>query len=227
MRHALLLATLTVGLIAGHAPVDGSVRAEGTLTYRVSITNVTNAQSFTPVLAATHRSNVNMFLPGTAASAELRALAEGGDIGPLMGVLSATSGVADIASTDGLLARARTSTFEITSDRPTNRLSLAAMLIPTNDAFVGLNTPLPTELNQIMVVYASAYDSGTERNDELCASIPGPSFSECNGPGGGATVGGGEGAITIHRGIRGGGDFDASVRDWRNPVARISIERIS
>ncbi len=61
MRHALLLATLTVGLIAGHAPVDGSVRAEGTLTYRVSITNVTNAQSFTPVLAATHRSNVNMF----------------------------------------------------------------------------------------------------------------------------------------------------------------------
>ena len=33
-----------------------------------------------------------------------------------------------------------------------------------------------------MKFYARAYDSGSEVNDELCASIPGPDFEECGGP---------------------------------------------
>ncbi len=43
---------------------------------------------------------------------------------------------------------------------------------------------------------ASAYDAGSERNDETCASIPGPDFVECGGPGtGGQPVGGEEGYV--------------------------------
>jgi hypothetical protein len=73
-----------------------------------------------------------------------------------------------------------------------------------------------------------AYDAGSERNDELCASIPGPDFFECGGPGGGSQVEGGEeGFVHVHSGIHGVGDLVPAERDWRNPVARISITRIA
>ena len=76
------------------------------------------------------------------------------------------------------------------------------------------------------VVYAYAYDAGTERNDELCGSIPGPSFVECGGSGGGAQVGDGEGVVTVHSGIHGIGDLEPSLRDWDNPVARVTIRKV-
>ena len=141
-----------------------------------------------------------------------------------MGVLAATSGVSDIASTDGLLTRGASVGFEIQAGDGSENLSLAAMLIPTNDAFVGINTPLPAA-GETLVTYAYAYDAGTERNDELCASIPGPSYSECGGR-----------RARDRRwrrrgrdhppGIQGVGDFDAARRDWRNPVARVTIRRL-
>ncbi|MDP2419080.1 MAG: hypothetical protein Q8M33_16555 [Hydrogenophaga sp.] len=71
-----------------------------------------------------------------------------------------------------------------------------------------------------------AYDSGTEINDELYASIPGPFFAECNGSGGGAAPSGGEGFVHISAGMHGIGDFKPSNRDWRNPGARITIRRV-
>lgn len=39
-------------------------------------------------------------------------------------------------------------------------------------------------------------------------------------------VGGEEGYVHIHAGIHGIGDFMASDRDWRNPVAEITVERL-
>lgn len=69
---------------------------------------------------------------------------------------------------------------------------------------------------------------GSERSDELYASIPGPDFFECGGPGGGAQVEGGEeGFVHVHSGIHGVGDLEPAERDWRNPVACISITRVS
>ena len=77
------------------------------------------------------------------------------------------------------------------------------------------------------MLYSPGYDAGTEDNDETCASIPGPPYPECGGPGGGAAPPGGEGYVFIHAGMHGNGDFDETLRDWRNPVARITIERLS
>jgi len=130
----------------------------------------------------------------------------------------------EVASTSGLTTPAVTRSLTLMGGGTYDRLSLAAMLIPTNDAFVGLDTALPVA-GETKVVYAYAYDAGTEVNDELCASIPGPDFPECGGPGMGGSPGNGEGAIVISSGIRGIGDF-ASNRDWKNPVARITIYRL-
>ena len=101
------------------------------------------------------------------------------------------------------------------------------MLIPTNDAFVALNgVPLPRGYDKVTMT-AVAYDSGSERNDELCASIPGPLFIECGGSGGGAAPAGGEeGYVHIHAGIHGVGNLQAAQRDWRNPVALITVRRL-
>jgi hypothetical protein len=100
---------------------------------------------------------------------------------------------------------------------------VAAMLVPTNDGFFAVNGKPGPRGNMTVVYYSPGYDAGTEVNDELCASIPGPFYMECGGPGGGGDAGGGEGYVHIHPGIHGIGDFMASARDWRNPVARISI----
>ena len=73
---------------------------------------------------------------------------------------------------------------------------------------------------------AIAYDSGSEVNDELCTSIPGPFFAECGGSGGGAKVNGGEGFVHVHRGVHGVGDLKPNARDWRNPVAEVRVRLV-
>jgi hypothetical protein len=39
-------------------------------------------------------------------------------------------------------------------------------------------------------------------------------------------VGGGEGFVHVHRGIHGVGDLKPIGRDWRNPVATVSIRLV-
>ena len=216
----LVTAALVAIMVTGITAVAAE---EGT--YRVRVTNLTNAQRFTPILAATHTAAARLFRPGTSATPELRALAEDGDTGPLTKLLTGMPAVLEVGSTSGLLSRGASVTFEISGGGGFDWLSLATMLIPTNDAFVGLGTTLP-DAGGMKVVYAYAYDAGTEQNDELCSSIPGPFFSECGGPGGGAQVGNGEGVVTVHSGIHGVGDLRAHLRDWRNPVARITIWKV-
>ena len=199
--------------------------AQSTSTYQVYITNLVPAQVFTPVLVATHNSSATIFTLGTAASSELQTLAESGNVAPLMALLNSDTNVMNAQSSGGMHGPGNTGGALVTGSDTFNRLSLAAMLIPTNDAFVGLNTTLPAD-GETMVVYAYAYDAGSEVNDELCASIPGPDYPECGGAGTGGSPGGGEGMVLIHSGIRGDGDFGRN-RDWKNPVARITIRKVS
>ncbi len=224
MKRFLLAAVFGAGLHIMVTPAfveTLSAAEEGV--YMVRVTNLTNGQKFTPILAATHTPAVRVFRPGTAATPELKTLAEEGNTAPLtMKLTSMPTDVREVSSTSGLLARGASVTFEITGGGAFDILSLAAMLIPTNDAFVGVDTTLP-DSTEMKVVYAYAYDAGTEQNDELCSSIPGPFFNECGGPGGGAPAGNGEGVVTVHSGIHGIGDLPASRRDWRNPVARVEI----
>lgn len=108
------------------------------------------------------------------------------------------------------------------------RLTLATMLVNTNDAFVGLDGVDLSGLgrNESMVLHARVYDAGTEANSETAATIPGP-------------AGGGEGYnaarderdfIAVHRGVVSRDDglatsaLDASHR-FDNPGARIVITR--
>ena len=69
---------------------------------------------------------------------------------------------------------------------------------------------------------ALGYDAGTETNDELCATVPGPACGgEALSP-----ADSGEGFVSIHNGIHGMGDLNAALLDWRNPVAKVTIHRV-
>lgn len=223
MKRSLVALSISLALLFMGNPMGSDVAAqEWTGTYLVRVTNLTSGQHFTPILAATHGDDVSIFTAGTVASDDLRALAEGGDTMPLAMALQGRA--MSVETTVGLLGPGATVEFLVNGGSMHRWLSLAAMLIPTNDAFVGLRVMLPSEPRP-RTYNAFAYDAGTETNDEKCESIPGP-HAECTRPGGGGAPGMGEGLITIHRGIQGGGDFDGD-RDWRNPVARITIHRLS
>jgi Spondin_N len=195
-------------------------------TYEVTVTNITANQRFTPLLLATHQPTVRLFALGAPASAELRILAEEGNAAPQKAVLDALPSVTATVAGNSLLEPGKSITFRIQANPWRDRLSVASMLIPTNDAFVALNAvALPISGNGAAYT-ARAYDSGTEVNDELCSSIPGPFFAECGGSGGGARVGGGEGFVHVHRGVHGVGNLKASDRDWRNPVAEVIVRLV-
>jgi Spondin_N len=218
-RHLAIAALATSAL--------GAQANEGKWTYEVTVTNITANQQFTPLLLATHKPEIRFFKFGEPASAPLVALAEEGNVAPLRSLLDASPHVNATAAGNGLLNPGKSLSFMIQGNPWRDRLSLAAMLIPTNDAFVSLNAvqlPYPGWASQRYT--AIAYDAGSEVNDELCSSIPGPFFVECGGSGGGAKVNGGEGFVHVHRGVHGVGNLQPSSRDWRNPVAKVTVRLV-
>ncbi len=192
--------------------------------YEVSITNITLAQSFTPQLVVTHPGNVRLFRLGNKARETLEILAEGGDTGPLTEKLAPA--VDEVKTIDGLLAPGQTTTTTVSAESGRRFLSVAAMMIPTNDTFMALNRArLPSAGTLEFMV--PAYDSGTEANDQNCANIPGPI---CGGVGYvGAPGEGDEGFVHISNGFHdlGGDTLSPAQYDWRNPVARITVRRMN
>lgn len=191
--------------------------------HEVTITNVTRGQTFTPILVASHSSGVTLFELGAPSNAEITVMAESGNIEPLMTLLRGTPGVHGIADSGGLLFPGDSVTVTVASRWSSDRISLVGMLIPTNDSFVALNNVRASRNHRPVTYVAPAYDAGSETNDELCVSIPGP---VCGGAGLSPNDDG-EGYVHISAGIFGSGDLpEVADRDWRNPVATVSIRRI-
>lgn len=213
----LIIFPLALGMLS--LPSQAS---DKTTAYEVTITNLTRGQSFTPVMVATHRKGIKLFELGQAVSPELAALAEGGDTAPQTAALLATGRVTDIKTTGGLLGPGESVSVVVKGSKRGNRLSLASMLIPTNDAFISLNSVHLPRGKHARHLRSPAYDAGSEPNDERCENIPGP---VCGGEGGSPNVDG-EGYVHIHAGIHGIGELPAATFDWRNSVAQIKIKRL-
>lgn len=205
----------------------------------ITITNLTQGMHYTPLIVAAHTSDVALFTLGQSASPELQSMAEGGDIAGLTTLLTGVN--ADISSNPagGLLAPAQSTTTMLTTSDGNMYLSVAAMLLPTNDGFVALNSwKIPTDVGTYKVML-NAYDAGTEANDEIIngGGMPGVAGIPA-APGGNAGMGASgvtsveaNSTVHIHRGNLGdddltGGisDVDNTVHRWLNPVAVVTIE---
>ena len=214
-----ILAALSLGVFGSMASGD-----PGGLKFEVTVTNLTRGQTFTPILVASHKAGVKVFTLGDPASVALEVLAEDGDTGPLATLLLSMPGVHAVADSGGLLPPGGLVTVEVSTTSQFDHVSVASMLIPTNDAFFALNGVTGPTGNKMVMRVSPAYDAGTEANDEDCLSIPGPF---CMGAGFDPSRAGAEGFVHVHAGIHGGvGGVDPTMHDWRNPVAQITIKRI-
>ena len=204
----------------------------------IKITNLTGGMHFTPLLISSHSNDNNLFMAGEAASAELQAMAEGGDISGLDTLLSGYGASNVLNPAEGLLAPA---TMTMTMDFDTARhdsLSIVAMILPSNDGFVGLDSWQIPNKKGSYTVYLNAYDAGTEANDEIVngagapgePGIPAIPGEDITSTASGVTDSEQTSMVHIHRGNVGdtdssGGvsDLDSRVHRWLNPVAKVVI----
>ncbi len=206
----------------------------------VHITNLTNAVYFTPLLVAAHDRHTHLFEVGTPASENLQAMAEGGDTSGLVEDVEDAGGTYVDNPAAGLLAPGDTTTARLhVYGYRRSHLSVVAMVLPSNDGFVGLSTLRIPRWRGSYTYYLNAYDAGTEANDEIITGGGAPGEQGIPGDPGGHGGMGASGAVGadhnayvhIHRGVLGdtdpdGGvsDLDSSVHRWLNPVARVVVE---
>jgi len=207
--------------------------------FNVQITNLSNGIYYTPFLVAAHPDGTSLFTVGQPASASLQAMAEGGDISGLSADAQAMGATVAENPAMGLLAPATSTNVDLNTDGTSNdRLTVLAMLLPTNDAFAGLNAIAIPTTPGTYVYDVPAYDAGTEANDELLTGGGAPGVPGMPGDPGGTTGMNGIGAasadanpnVHIHRGSLGdtdttGGtsDLDSRIHRWLNPVIRVVV----
>ena len=206
------------------SPASAQDKIFSSRTYVVTITNLTRGQIFSPPIVYSHRGHFNLFQLGAPASEQLQPLAEDGDYGPLVEQLTGNEDVldytaADPANPESFILPGQSLVMEVTARGFFRYLTLASMLVTTNDGFLALQK-LKLPLRGEKTVTVPAYDAGSEANNEDCGFIPGP---PC-GSGGVRDAADAEGYVHIHAGIHGGADLLPAERDWRNPVALVSVK---
>lgn len=202
----------------------------------IKLVNLTHAIAFTPILIAAHDDQTALFHLGEEASLALQKMAEGGNTADLKtAVMSAGGATLDLTSAPTMAGVTSMGSL----DTGTNMyLSVSAMMLPTNDGFVGLDSwMIPTEAGTYTIML-NAYDAGTEVNDEIIngGGMPGtpgiPADPSGNAGTGGTGVSSNEGnqTVHIHPGNIGdndptGGmsDLNSSAHRWLNPVAKLVI----
>ncbi len=214
-----LAALCVAGLVIGSPALAGD-DGDAAVVFQVTVTNLTRSQPLSPIALATHRASVSMFTPGEMASSELALMAEEGDNSQLLALLGGRAGVREVVGGAAPIGPGGSDTFMIRATNSARFLSLAGMLVNTNDAFLGVDS---FELSRTgsMTIYGVAFDAGSEFNSEACAYIPGPA---CGNAAHDPTPA--EGYIYVSNGIQGIGDLESELYDWHNPVARIEITRI-
>jgi spondin N len=217
----------------------GSSRSENvegaTHTYRITLRNLMSGQPLSPGVAATHTKAVTVWRVGSAASEGIRLIAENGEQARAVTELRTTPGVFDVVDiavptnrVGGSAPLPNPQSFEIRARGNANRLSLAVMLICTNDGFTGLSEiKLPGGFRPEEHL-VGAYDAGTEQNNERfdqivdpCTTI-GPVIRPPDGNGRVPT----SDVIRSHPNIQGVGDLSVELHGWSFPSAQITVQRL-
>lgn len=174
LKHKLLAATGAVALLAGTA-------ANATI-IEITVTNVTGNGGFsiTPLYTAFHDGTFDAFNVGDPASAGIELIAETGSAATLRTEREAAdpdSQFVTLASPSGPppVQPGESVTAQLDVDGTNNQfLSFFAMLLPSNDAFIGNDDPDTYRIfnadgsfagaQTITVGGSSIYDAGTEAN---------------------------------------------------------------
>ncbi|MEZ4644098.1 MAG: spondin domain-containing protein [Chloroflexota bacterium] len=207
--------------------------------YQVTFTNLTAGQPLSPAVVATHRAGLGMFNGNQYALPALEAIAEDGDESSMAALLNSLPQVSQVVQVGAPLTPqgitvgdfSSSATFEIIA-RPGDRISLASMLICTNDGFTALGSAsLPQHGSHDYWLYG--YDAGTEDNTELSGDLPDPCSAlgpvvlngDANGNENTAVDTQPHQSIQLHPGIQGNGDL-LPAHNWDGAVAKVTITRL-
>ncbi len=202
----------------------------GSATYRVTIENLTQGQPFSPPVLAAHGGGFDMFEVGRAASDELAAIAQDGEPGPMFLAARASGSVTEAVNAGAAVPPKGMLRREIRANHG-DRLSIASMLVCTNDGFWALDAvALPAQGAQSFM--ATGYDAGREQNTEQSehivdtCSIPRPLPGDNDGNMNRPVASNPVEPIRDHPGVKGTGELDPGFHGFANPVARITVERV-
>ncbi|WJT10638.1 spondin domain-containing protein [Vibrio harveyi] len=230
MKYRILLVAASVGLLAG-CPSDDDNDVVKSYRYTINVANLTANQPMSPLAILAHNDKYKLFEIGKSSSVELEHLAEGGSNAELLALKDSNDYVYQTLSGNGLVLPGSSDSVTFTVDpHKAGYVSVASMFVNTNDAFVG-ETGLSLKSLAVGESYEMSmniWDSGTELNDELAATIPGP-------------AGGGEGfnaarndtndVVAFHAGVVSKDDglansaLSANHR-FLNPGAKLTITRV-
>lgn len=236
-RLLILILTLAVCWILTACSSDGGNSTGGvagssaplTRTFRITVTNITHNQPISPAAVVMHSAGYVAWRIGEPVSVPFELLAEEGDPSDLISTAKGHPNVLATAVGNGVILPGATETVDIrvTSTGPIH-LSIASMLVNTNDAFTGIDEASldGMDIGQSASFMLSAYDAGTELNSEEATHVPGPA---AGGEGFNATRDDSD-HVRIHPGVvsaqdgLGSSTLDGSHR-WDNPVAKLTIAR--
>ena len=189
----------------------------------LEITNLSYQQPFSEFFVMSHNDRIDpLFTLGQEATADLARLAEDGNSQPLVNSYSGLQGTLYVGThnqnTPYRGGEKTLITIPINSNYP--YITIASMAVNTNDCFVALNG---IRVRTGDIINAPGYDAGSEENDELCSSIPGPACTSTDNRN--LAPGNGEGFVHVHRGFFGinEGGLTAQGYDWRNPMMRVEV----
>jgi len=234
IRIITIAAALFAALFAFAAPASassGNYDTEPIGTFRVTVENLTENQTLTPAVVAAHEKGFRLFRNHRPASNGIQQLAENGGVPVLLDELNGSAGVYGAVATEGgPIAPGASASTLITTAGHANRISVASMLICSNDGFAGVSGARVSQRTRQTTRNGQAYDAGTEINtqdfDDLvppCAAMAGveagtgtsnPALAE-------------NGVVRRHRGISETGDLSPAANGWRGPVIKVTIERVA
>lgn len=136
--------------------------------YEISAVNLTAGQPFSPLAVLIHDDSQTAFEIGTAASAGLEQLAEGGDNSQFLTDMDSVTEISGTAP----VGPGGSDTLSLELDRSDStglRLTAMTMLVNTNDAITGVNGASIGELavGDSITFDTISYDAGSEANTEI------------------------------------------------------------
>jgi hypothetical protein len=209
--------------------------------WTVTITNAANGTYFTPLMVAAHSAHVDAFQVGEPASDSLRLTAECGNTSGLIAAFENAGAEFDNNPAGGALAPGASATATLHPSPWNDRLTIAGMLVPTNDGFVGLDSVRVPKVPGTYTYPVNGYDAGTEANDEVFAppaegcmpgqpGVPGDPTGLAGSGATGVTTFDYNTNVHVHPGgvgdldpAGGPSDLDAGVHTWVNPIGYVTV----
>ncbi|NRB37431.1 MAG: hypothetical protein HRU20_03055 [Pseudomonadales bacterium] len=144
--------------------------------YQLTFKNLSYNQPLSPLAVIVDTEKTAYWAVGDTASTALEQLAESGDNTELLAMAEMDS--LYVESATGLLLPATSQTITVSYDSAdvVAFMTIATMLVNSNDAFTGVQA---VDLSMLAVgekhkITLMTYDAGTEANSELSGTIPGP-----------------------------------------------------